>query len=158
MDKLGKTGSKAQLVNAVFLLSTYVLARLTFGVYNSISFMSFVYFPPKPHNPPIPTHIKTLYTVGNLVLNSLNFIWFRAMIRAVQKRFSSSDPKGGKLDAKRVATGKQSVEVKVKGDHDGPFEKEAGIGNHDYSSHGSYSDSESREARWRQVSKKGKAQ
>ena len=34
LDKCGKTGSRAQLINAVFLLSTYVLARLTFGVYN----------------------------------------------------------------------------------------------------------------------------
>ncbi|UZJ55206.1 hypothetical protein CBS101457_004526 [Exobasidium rhododendri] len=154
LDKLGKTGSKMQLVNAVFLLSTYVLARLTFGVYNSLSFMSFVYFPSKPHYPPIPTHIKIFYTVGNLTLNTLNFIWFKAMIRAVQKRFAPVDPQGAKLDAKKIATGKQSVKAGVRGSHDEPFEKQAGVGNHDYSSHGSYSDSESREARWRQLSKK----
>jgi len=162
LDKLGKTGSRIQLVNAVFLLSTYVLARLTFGLYNSASFMLFVHFPSKPHNPPIPFGIKTFYTVGNVILNSLNFIWFRAMIRAVQKRFSPADPKGSKLDAKKVAAGKQGVKVNIKGTGDEEFEREAGVGNHDYtsdfSSHGTYSDSESREARWRKVSKKEKAQ
>lgn len=158
LDKMGKTGSKIQLINAFFLLSTYILARLTFGVYNSYSWMMFVYFPSKPHNPPIPFHIKAFYTTGNLILNTLNFVWFRAMIRAVQKRFSPKDPKGGKLDPRKVVRGQQSVQLDVKGNGDEEFEREAGVGYHDYNSHGSYSDTESREARWRKASKKDKAQ
>lgn len=77
------------------------------------------------------------------------------MVRAVQKRFAPSDEKGGKLDPKKLVKGQQRVgNVAIKGDGDEPFEREAGIGNHDYSSHGSYSDTESREARWRKVAKK----
>jgi hypothetical protein len=151
LDKSGKTGSKMQLV---FLLSTYIGARLTFGVYNSFSFLKFVFFPPKAHYPPIPVHIWIFYSVGNVILNTLNFIWFRAMVRAVQKRFAPSDKKGGKLDPKKVVKGQQSVDLKIQGDGDEEQEREALIGNHDFSSHGTYSDTESREARWRKVAKK----
>lgn len=156
LDKLGMTGSLTQLINAVFLLSTYVLARLTFGLYNSYDWLKFVHFPPKPHYPPIPVGIKIFFTVGNVLLNTLNFIWFKAMVRAVQKRFAPIDSKGGKLDPKKVAKGEQEVKMRVQGNHDEPFEKEAYVGNHDYSSHGSYSDTESREARWRKASQKDK--
>lgn len=77
------------------------------------------------------------------------------MVRAVQKRFAPSDDKGGKLDPKRVAKGQQRVsKMDIKGEGDEEFEREAGVGNHDYNSHGSYSDTESREARWRKVAKK----
>ncbi|CAO1624661.1 unnamed protein product [Parajaminaea phylloscopi] len=87
LDKAGLTGSVYQLVNAFFLLSTYILARLTFGVYNSYSWFSHVNFPAHPHVPAIPLHIKLFYSVGNITLNTLNFVWFRAMIAAVLKRF-----------------------------------------------------------------------
>lgn len=90
LDKMGKTGSTAQLVNAGFLLSSYVLARLTFGVYNSFSWFKHVNFPPAPHVPPIPLGLKLFYSVGNVTLNTLNFVWFRAMIAAVQKRFTAA--------------------------------------------------------------------
>lgn len=158
LDKLGMTGGKLQLLNAFFLLSTYVLARLTFGVYNSFSWMMLVHFPAKAHSPAIPLHIKTFFTVGNITLNSLNFIWFRAMIRAVQKRFTAKDDKGRPIDARKLARGQQQVgKVGVSGTGDDEFEREAGVGNHDYTSHGSYSDREDREereARWRKASKK----
>jgi hypothetical protein len=151
---MGKTGSNLQLINAVFLLSTYIGARLTFGVYNSFSFLKFVFFPPKAHYPPIPVHIWIFYSVGNIILNTLNFIWFKAMVRAVRKRFAPVDKKGGKVDPKKVLKGEQAVDVKIKGNGDDEHEKEAGIGNHNYSSYGTYSDSESREARWRKVAQK----
>lgn len=154
LDKLGKTGSTLQLVNAFFLLSSYVLARLTFGVYNSYSWFMHVNFPAKPHSPAIPLHIHIFYTVGNVVLNSLNFIWFRAMIRAVQKRFTAKPADGtGKLDPRKVAEGKQKIKLGVEGTNDREFEREAGTKGYDYESHGSYSDTD-REARWRRVAKK----
>lgn len=46
LDKLGMTGSLFQLINAAFLLGSYVAARLTFGVYN-VSF----HIPPRPPFP-----------------------------------------------------------------------------------------------------------
>lgn len=154
LDKLGMTGGKLQLINAAFLLSSYVFARLTFGVYNSLSWMMLVHFPSKPAYPSIPLHIKIFFTTGNVVLNSLNFIWFRAMIRAVQKRFTAKDPKGKPVDPSRLAKGEQQIgDVTIKGSNDDQFEQEAGVGNHDFTSHGSYSDNE-REARWRKVAAK----
>lgn len=78
LDKMGKTGSTAQLINAFFLLSSYVLARLTFGVYNSFSWFKMVNFPASPHVPAIPLGLKAFYSIGNITLNTLNFIWFRA--------------------------------------------------------------------------------
>lgn len=156
LDKLGKTGSTLQLVNAFFLLSSYVLARLTFGVYNSYSWFMHVNFPVKAHSPRIPLHIHIFFTVGNVVLNSLNFIWFRAMIRAVQKRFTAKpadEKNGGKLDPRKIVEGKQKVKLGVEGTNDREFEREAGTKGYDYESHGSYSDSD-REARWRRVAKK----
>ncbi len=118
-----------QLVNAVFLLSTYVGARLTFGVYNSLSFFKFVVAPAKPHHPPIPLHLKTFYMVGNVILNSLNFFWFRAMVRAVQKRFTvkpTPDSKNGKLDAQKVVRGQQGIKLGVQDKDDEQFWQEAG--------------------------------
>lgn len=126
LDKLGKTGSKAQLINAFFLLSAYVGARLTFGVYNSFSFFKFVVAPSKPHFPPIPGHLKTFYMVGNVILNSLNFFWFRAMVRAVQKRFTVKPDQGDKVDPQKVIRGQQGVKVGVEGKDDEKFWQEAG--------------------------------
>ncbi|KAK0542286.1 hypothetical protein OC846_006682 [Tilletia horrida] len=115
LDKLGKTGSTLQLINAFFLLSTYVFARLTFGMYNSYHFFAHVLFPPTPHVPPLPAHVKYFYLIGNITLNSLNFFWFRAMIRAIQKRFNAvpEADHDGVLDYKEVVKGKQKVALKV---------------------------------------------
>lgn len=127
LDKLGKTGSIYQLVNAVFLLSSYIGARLTFGVYNSFSFFKFVVAPSKPHHPSIPGHLMAFYLVGNVILNSLNFFWFRAMVRAVMKRFSVKPQDGGKqVDPQKVVRGQQGVKVGVEGKDDEEFWEEAG--------------------------------
>ena len=79
---------------------------LTCGVYNSYHWFKFVNFPSQPHVPAIPLHIKLFYSIGNVTLNSLNFIWFRAMIAAVQKRFSGppSAAPGGKKGGKQQLT------------------------------------------------------
>ena len=127
LDKLGKTGTVWQLINAVFLLSAYVGARLTFGVYNSFSFFKFVVAPSKPHHPPIPMHLKTFYMAGNLILNSLNFFWFRAMIRAIQKRFTVQPHQNeAKVDPHKLVRGKQAVKLGVQGKDDEEFWREAG--------------------------------
>lgn len=38
----------------------------------------FTNFPATPHVPAIPISYRIFYTVGNITLNSLNFIWFKA--------------------------------------------------------------------------------
>ncbi|KDN50857.1 DUF887-domain-containing protein [Tilletiaria anomala UBC 951] len=121
LDKLSMTGSLAQLINAVFLLGAYVSVRLVFGVYNSFSWFKLANFPDVPQNPPLPMHIRAFYSVGNLTLNSLNFIWFRAMIRAVLKRFQTKPHAKEKLDAQKIE------KFVVQGNGDEEFEEEAGI-------------------------------
>lgn len=144
------TGSLAQLINAVFLLGAYVCVRLIFGVYNvgteesfsalsstdslansslqSISWFSFCNFPSTPHYPPIPTYIRLFYSIGNVTLNSLNFVWFRSMIRAVLKRFDTKPINKEKLDPRKIANGEHRVDAfQVKGTGDEEFEEEAGV-------------------------------
>lgn len=87
MDKLGMTGSKAQLVNAAFLLSSYVLMRLILGVYISYSIITMLWAPAELHKHHIPLTWKVFYTLGLVILNSLNHFWFSKMVQAIQKRF-----------------------------------------------------------------------
>lgn len=94
--------------------------------------------PTVPHSPAIPTHLLLFYGIGNVTLNFLNFFWFRAMVRAVRKRFvvqpqpgSGSQADADKADLKKIATGKQGIKVDVKGSGDEPFEKEARVGKHE---------------------------
>lgn len=135
LDKLNMTGSTAQLVNAAFLLSTYVGARLTFGVYNSYSWFMHTNF--VQHTPPIPISIKLFFMIGNVTLNCLNFFWFRAMVRAVQKRFvAKPESKDGKekgkpngnedVDPMKILDGRQRLRVGVKGRNDEALEREVG--------------------------------
>lgn len=127
MDKLGMTGSIWQLINAAFLLGTYVVIRLILGVYNSVSWFNMTLF--TPHTPPIPLGIKFFFCTGNVVLNSLNFIWFRAMVRAVTKRFQRKTvPKNfDKPTAERLVTGEETLFKVSPGEEDDVFLTEAGV-------------------------------
>ena len=40
-----------------------------------------VNFPAVPHVPAIPMSYRVYYTVGNITLNTLNFVWFRACVQ-----------------------------------------------------------------------------
>lgn len=133
LDKVGLTGSVYQLVNAFFLLSTYILARLTFGVYNSYSWFKLVNFPAQPHVPAIPLGIKLFYSIGNVTLNTLNFIWFKAMIAAVLKRFQpakgeTKDTKGKRPKAAPFSGSYNEVNTKEIKHIDREAERAAGIG------------------------------
>ncbi|WFC98019.1 hypothetical protein MYAM1_000740 [Malassezia yamatoensis] len=87
MDKLGMTGSKAQLINAVFLLSSYVSMRLVLGVYISYSMIHTLWEPSSAIERTVPFLWKFFYTAGLITLNALNYFWFSKMIQAVRKRF-----------------------------------------------------------------------
>lgn len=106
MDKLEMTGSRAQLYNGIVLICTFFCCRLIYGNYMS----AWVYAdmwravwegPGDAALPtsrgssvfrfagtdPIPMWLFVTYTTSNLILNSLNVIWFFKMIAAVRKRF-----------------------------------------------------------------------
>ncbi|TGJ78113.1 hypothetical protein E0Z10_g10652 [Xylaria hypoxylon] len=113
-DKLGMTGSRAQLYNGLVLIATFFSCRLVWGTYQSVlvyrdllagikqgpdvlsadkislplryaESMQFV-----TPSTGLPIWLAAIYVGSNLTLNSLNFYWFFKMIDAVRKRF---DPK-----------------------------------------------------------------
>lgn len=113
-DKLGMTGTKAQLYNGIVLLATFFSARLIWGVGQSVMVWYdmyraiFVgpnteYMSVTPVNEklpgtedimmyakeagPLPVWLAGIYLLSNITLNTLNFYWFAKMIKAVRKRF-----------------------------------------------------------------------
>ncbi|KAM5356352.1 hypothetical protein ACJ41O_002998 [Fusarium nematophilum] len=135
MDKLGMTGSRAQLYNGLMLLLTFFSCRLVYGTYSSFCVFLDVWAGINAHpkietlaaptmsfvdqDSTVPFWLGAAYLVANLTLNSLNFYWFFMMIRAVRKRFepaSSSEattPEGpvteAEIDLSSVATGATKV-------------------------------------------------
>ncbi|KAI1459424.1 DUF887-domain-containing protein [Annulohypoxylon moriforme] len=119
-DKMGMTGSRAQLYNGLILIFTFFCCRLVWGTYQSVLVardlwtglhsvptvlanvapenVSETIFPSQYTNTmrfvtdstSVPLWLAAIYTGSNLTLNSLNFYWFFKMIDAVRKRF---DPK-----------------------------------------------------------------
>lgn len=113
-DKLGMTGTKAQLYNGIILLFTFFSARLIWGVGQSALVWYDIYralftapnteymsvTPANEQLPgtedimmyakeagPLPIWLAAIYLASNITLNTLNIFWFGKMIKAVQKRF-----------------------------------------------------------------------
>lgn len=116
-DKLGMTGSRAQLINGIALLVSFALARLFWGSYQSIllykDFWEAWKYIPGPGagcesvklvgtEVPVgcrvmPAWLAVTYVGGTTILSVLNFWWFGKMIAAVRKRFvpkEAGDAKG----------------------------------------------------------------
>ncbi|KAG6909620.1 hypothetical protein DXG01_016402 [Tephrocybe rancida] len=118
MDKTGRTGTRAQLVNGVLLLAAFFGVRLVYGGMVSYQFlhtlmqvrheMSWAYL--------------TVYGTGNALLTSLNWFWFYKMISALRRRFTDEkDPERRRLvgvngnghdnaDNERTVTNEDSAE------------------------------------------------
>lgn len=108
-DKLGMTGSKAQLYNGFILLGTFFSARLVWGLFATVNIYTDVLkvfyirnIPKMPENNELlkygyersfPDWLIVLYMGGHLTLNTLNVYWFNKMIDAVKKRFSKKPSK-----------------------------------------------------------------
>jgi hypothetical protein len=118
-DKLGMTGSKAQLYNGIMLIFTFFSCRLVWGTSQSVVVFRDIWmalhndhaYAPSvsdvsknislpiryestmqfaTESSAVPLWLAVVYLGANLTLNSLNFYWFVKMVQAVQKRF---DPK-----------------------------------------------------------------
>ncbi|TWU73978.1 hypothetical protein ED733_005362 [Metarhizium rileyi] len=103
MDKLGMTGSRAQLYNGIILLFSFFSCRLVYGTYQSLMvFLDIwraIYEHPSTSSlhsmslrfatdvSTVPPWLGAVYLASNLTLNGLNFYWFVMMIKAVRKRF-----------------------------------------------------------------------
>ncbi|GAA6045573.1 hypothetical protein NBRC10513_004991 [Rhodotorula toruloides] len=96
LDKLHLTGSPLQMLNGLFLVSTYICARLVFGTYTSWQFWKLMVPGAGDANTLLAEKVRDagwvrwLYLVLNLLANGLNFYWFRLMILALKKRFVPS--------------------------------------------------------------------
>jgi hypothetical protein len=134
-DKVELTGSNVQLVNGIFLISTFIGCRLVWGTYASFSVFrdvltayrhtsswdaSAVPAPPQTNgttspsfeimkyagNKEAPLWLCLAYLASNIVLNSLNWYWINKMIATIRKRF---DPPFGT----RRSEEKPQIEVDV---------------------------------------------
>ncbi|GAA5840715.1 hypothetical protein JCM11251_004189 [Rhodosporidiobolus azoricus] len=95
-DKLKMTGSLAQMINGLCLVTTYISARLLWGTYNSYRLWTLLL--PSASDSSLkaeiartaPLWIRVLYMALNVLMNGLNFFWFRLMLLALLKRFKPS--------------------------------------------------------------------
>lgn len=91
MDKLGMTGSTAQLINGIILISTFGGCRLIWGTYQSFRMYQDVWLALKtPGGLPIPPWLAAAYLASTTMLSFLNIYWFGRMIKNVSSRFDKS--------------------------------------------------------------------
>lgn len=92
LDKLGRTGSRLQLINALFLVLSYICIRLLLGVYASYRLIELLWASTSTARP-VSVPLRMLYTLGLPALNFLNYMWFFKMLRAIRKRFPAESHK-----------------------------------------------------------------
>lgn len=108
-DKLGMTGTKAQLYNGLTLLVVFFGCRLVWGAYSSFNIYRDVWnalhlrssvkletnseLMRLGNDRSLPMWLVVLYMGGHVTLQVLNVFWFGKMIAAVRKRFVKVDKK-----------------------------------------------------------------
>jgi len=90
LDKLKLTGSRAQMVNGFFLVLSFLSVRIIGGWYASYWFLGTLYS--RRVRSRVPFIVIFFYTIALLSLDVLNLYWFKAMIDALRKRFTSKTP------------------------------------------------------------------
>lgn len=92
MDKVGMTGTQAQLVNGIALIASFGGSRLLWGTYQSVNMYSDMWqaYSSRGENP-VPAWLAVAYIVSNTMLSGLNFYWFGRMITTVSKRFDKNE-------------------------------------------------------------------
>ena len=99
MDKLGMTGSTAQLINGIALLASFGGSRLVWGTYQNYRMYSDVWIAFNTAGGlPVPPWLAAIYMLASANLTWLNVVWFRKMIQTLIARFEKdgSTKKGGK--------------------------------------------------------------
>ncbi|ORY30386.1 TRAM/LAG1/CLN8 homology domain-containing protein, partial [Naematelia encephala] len=84
MDKLALSQSHPTLylANALVFMLVFFLARIVYGGYQSFLVIQVMW--QKRHE--IPLHLHLIYTLGNLSLNALNWLWFSKMVKKMIAR------------------------------------------------------------------------
>lgn len=97
MDKLGMTGSTAQLINGLVLVTTFGCSRVIWGTYQSVRMYQDIWEAFNTQGGlPVPPWLALAYVVANTTLSGLNFYWFGRMIKTVRGRFSKDQMEGNK--------------------------------------------------------------
>ncbi|KAJ6463819.1 TLC domain-containing protein [Mycena vitilis] len=84
LDKTNRTGGTLQLVNGFFLILTFFSVRLLYGGYTSYHFFQTLYH----RRQDISNTALALISIGNVLLQGLNWFWILKMITALRKRFA----------------------------------------------------------------------
>lgn len=88
MDKAGMTGSTAQLVNGIALITSFGGSRLLWGTYQSVRMYRDIWLASRtPGGLPVPPWLAIAYVFSNTTLSVLNFYWFGKMVQALMKKF-----------------------------------------------------------------------
>jgi hypothetical protein len=93
------TGSKAQLVNGITLLTTFFCSRVLWGNYQSFLIYRDVWTALHSNEVvekklSLPLWLVVVYLGSNTVLNFLNVYWFGKMVETVRKRFQPKLKRG----------------------------------------------------------------
>ena len=92
MDKLGMTGSTAQWINGVILITTFGASRLLWGTYQSVHlYLDMWELYNKPGGLPVPPWLALVYVAANTTLSGLNIWWFGRMIKTLRARFADKE-------------------------------------------------------------------
>ncbi|KAJ3573444.1 hypothetical protein NP233_g2438 [Leucocoprinus birnbaumii] len=95
LDKTGNTGTTFQLINGIFLISSFLGVRLIYGGSISIRF----FFTLAKVWRDIPIFYIIVYAGGNFILQGLNIYWFTKMISALRRRFEQPPKVNGSAEA-----------------------------------------------------------
>ncbi|KAG9231126.1 TLC domain-containing protein [Amylocarpus encephaloides] len=104
-DKLGMTGTKAQLYNGIALVSVFFSCRLVWGAYSSFNIYrdvwNAIHFDASAtrlstndsmmmygRDRSLPMWLIIIYMGGHVILQLLNVFWLGKMIAAIRKRFT----------------------------------------------------------------------
>ncbi|KAI8343075.1 TLC domain-containing protein [Chlamydoabsidia padenii] len=86
MDKIGWTGTRAQLINGIFLILAFFSARVVFGIYMTIQMWTDIYAVKEL----VPFRYIAVYGSANFATVCLNLYWFKMMINMLRKRFPAN--------------------------------------------------------------------
>ncbi|KAL2913661.1 hypothetical protein HK105_206821 [Polyrhizophydium stewartii] len=82
-DKTGRTGTRLQWINGIFLITTFFSVRIVFGFYQSYRYFATCYA----LWDIVPKHLFYFYATADTILCSLNLWWFWRMIQSITSRF-----------------------------------------------------------------------
>ncbi|MCJ1471928.1 hypothetical protein MMC13_000569 [Lambiella insularis] len=98
LDKTGYTGSWAQFVNGIVLITTFGCSRLVWGTYQSVRMYQDVWRAMHaPDGLPVPHWLAAAYIASNTILSVLNVFWFGRMIKTVRSRFQKPKEEDDKI-------------------------------------------------------------